>query len=101
LKPTFLNYLKEAQNKDCFNMPIYEFKCVKCGDIQEILVRSGNVSDEVEMKCRACGSQDLERVLSRVGYSMKAGKGAGPSVSSHSCGSGNTCATIDLPGPSR
>jgi hypothetical protein len=36
-----------------------------------------------------------------VGYTMKAGKGAGPSVSSHSCGSGNTCATIDLPGPSR
>ena len=82
-------------------MPIYEFKCAQCGEIQEILIRSGNASDEVEMKCKACGCETLERVLSRVGYSMGTAKGAGPAVSSHTCGSGNTCATIDLPGPSR
>lgn len=82
-------------------MPIYEFRCVQCGNVEEILVRSGSSdSDEVEMKCRACGSETLERVLSRVGYTMGSDKGASPRVSSHNCGSGNTCSTIDLPGPS-
>lgn len=81
-------------------MPIYEFKCADCGNIQEILVRSGNDSDEVEMKCNACGCEVLERVLSRVGYNMGSDKGASPSVSAHTCGSGNSCASIDIPGPS-
>ncbi|MFP4194980.1 MAG: FmdB family zinc ribbon protein [Desulfobacterales bacterium] len=81
-------------------MPIYEFKCADCGNVQEVLVRSGNASEEVEMKCKACGGEVLERVLSRVGYSMGSAKGTSPAVSSHSCGSGNSCATIDIPGPS-
>lgn len=81
-------------------MPIYEFKCTNCGNIEEFIIKSGSESDQIEMKCKACGGKVLERVLSRVGYTKASDKGASPSVSSHSCGSGNSCATIDLPGPS-
>ena len=78
-------------------MPIYEFRCAKCGNIQEVIVSR---SDDVEMKCQACESEILERVLSRVSYIMGSDKGATPKVSTKTCGS-NTCGTIDIPGPSR
>ncbi|MFP4158800.1 MAG: FmdB family zinc ribbon protein [Desulfobacterales bacterium] len=81
-------------------MPIYEFKCAECGTIREIIVKSGDSSEQEEMKCTSCGCEVLERVLSRVACTSSSGKGASPGVSSHTCGSGNTCATIDLPGPS-
>ena len=81
-------------------MPIYEFRCVKCGHIQEVLVSVGG-SDGVEMSCNACKGEVLERVLSRVSYTMGSDKGATPRVSSKNCGSGNSCTTIDLPGHSR
>ena len=79
-------------------MPIYEFRCAKCGNVQEVLIRGSD--SEVEMKCESCSGEVLERVLSRVSYSMSSDKGAAPSVSTKTCGS-NTCGTIDVPGPSR
>ena len=81
-------------------MPIYEFRCSQCGNIQEILVSSAKSDDQVEMTCSACNGESLERVMSRVSYCMGGSKGAKPTISSKSCGSGNTCSTIDLPGPS-
>ena len=81
-------------------MPIYEFKCVQCGNVQEIIVKSSDASEKVEMKCSACGSETLERMLSRVSYSKISDKGASPTITSKTCGSGNTCSTIDIPGPS-
>ncbi|MGM0404088.1 MAG: FmdB family zinc ribbon protein, partial [Thermodesulfobacteriota bacterium] len=48
-------------------MPIYEFRCLKCGNVQEIIVTKSE-SDSVEMKCNACESSDLERVLSAASY---------------------------------
>lgn len=80
-------------------MPIYEFKCAKCGNIQEVLVSRS--SEKVEMKCKACDSEVLERVLSRVSFTMGSDKGATPRVSTKNCGSGNTCGSIDIPGPTR
>ena len=81
-------------------MPIYEFRCTQCGHVQEIIV-SSNSSDVLEMSCNACKGEVLERVLSRVSYTMGSGKGVTPSVSSKNCGSGNSCTTIDLPGYTR
>jgi putative FmdB family regulatory protein len=43
-------------------MPIYEFRCLKCNDVFEILKM--NTQDEVEAKCPHCASEDFERVLS-------------------------------------
>lgn len=80
-------------------MPIYEFRCVNCDNIQELIVTGSG--QEVEMKCEACGGEELERVLSRTNYSMGEGgtaKSSGPSATSRSCGPGKSCTSIELPG---
>lgn len=82
-------------------MPIYEFKCLKCDEYVEILVM-GNSDDQVEMKCKKCGSEELERILSSTSYSMAVGGAdkAGPSTENRAC-SGGSCTTWNLPGHSR
>ena len=81
-------------------MPIYEFRCLKCNEVFEILmVTSG---DEVEMKCPHCGAHDFERVMSTTSYTVGFGKGESrsPRVESRECASG-TCTTWNLPGYSK
>ncbi|MFO8111278.1 MAG: zinc ribbon domain-containing protein [Desulfosalsimonadaceae bacterium] len=81
-------------------MPIYEFRCLKCGNVQEVIVTKSE-SDSVEMKCNACESSDLERVLSAASYTMGASaSGPRPNVSTKTCGE-NTCGTLNIPGPTR
>lgn len=82
-------------------MPIYEFRCVACGNIQEIITTSG--SDPVEMKCESCRGEVMERVLSTVSYAMgsSGGEPCGPSATTKTCGPGKSCTTIELPGHSR
>ena len=78
-------------------MPIYEFRCLKCDEVFEILKM--NTQDEVEMKCPHCASEDFERVLSTASHAMGLGKGKsrGPAVQSRECASGS-CSTVTLPG---
>lgn len=88
-------------------MPIYEFRCAECGAIQEFLTTGS--SQEIEMKCKDCGAEDLERVMSTVSYSMgSSGASKGACASSDCCGSttrscapGQSCTTINLPGHTR
>jgi len=82
-------------------MPIYEFRCIECGHIQEIITTGG--SDSLEMKCESCKGETMERVLSTVSYAMGSSKGdaAGPSATTKTCGPGKSCTTIELPGYSR
>jgi putative FmdB family regulatory protein len=47
-------------------MPIYEYKCRKCGRLTSVFVRS--VSSPVEARCKACGSGELERAVSAFAY---------------------------------
>ncbi|MDI6689907.1 MAG: zinc ribbon domain-containing protein [Actinomycetota bacterium] len=42
-------------------MPIYEYKCKRCGVLSEILV--GLAQGKEEVKCFNCGSSDLEKIL--------------------------------------
>lgn len=80
-------------------MPIYEFRCVQCGNIQEIILT--NSSQEIEMKCGECGAEELERVLSTTNYAMGSSsspKSSGPSATTRSCGPGQSCTSIELPG---
>ncbi|MBW1895961.1 MAG: zinc ribbon domain-containing protein [Deltaproteobacteria bacterium] len=81
-------------------MPIYEFRCMKCNEVFEILKISEG--DEVEMKCPHCDAESFERVLSTTNYAMGFAKGESrsPKVRSRECASG-TCSTIELPGHSR
>lgn len=47
-------------------MPVYEFKCADCCHLTSVFTRS--VSAPVEARCKACGSEKLERTLSRFAY---------------------------------
>jgi putative FmdB family regulatory protein len=42
-------------------MPIYEYKCKSCEEIQEILQRS---AEEPSLKCTNCGSADFKKLIS-------------------------------------
>jgi putative FmdB family regulatory protein len=80
-------------------MPIYEFRCLACNHIFELLSLAQN--NTVELKCPQCQTPEVERVLSRVSHVMGSSSGSPKtSVTSKSC-SGGSCATIDIPGPSR
>lgn len=81
-------------------MPIYEFKCSKCGEFFELLKMSSR--DEEAIKCPKCGSDEFERVLSTTTYSMGDGspQNRKMSVESRQCATGS-CHTWNIPGASR
>ena len=45
-------------------MPIYEYRCQECRRISSFLIL--NLNEPFTPVCRQCGSQSLDRVLSRV-----------------------------------
>lgn len=79
-------------------MPIYEFRCLQCGNLFEKLFTS--MDQEFDVACPQCRSKTFERVISRSNHMMSSGKG-GPKtkVTTKSCGGGNGCVTLDIPGP--
>lgn len=44
-------------------MPIYEYECAKCHRRTSVLTT--RVSEKVDPACRHCGSQELDRLMSR------------------------------------
>lgn len=53
-------------------MPIYEFKCKKCGQRFDELAPAGTAS----LACPACGSGDTRRLLSNVSPAGRQPRGA-------------------------
>lgn len=45
-------------------MPLYEYRCRKCGKVFTFLV--GVVADNTEPYCPKCGSTDLKKLISRI-----------------------------------
>ena len=78
-------------------MPIYEFKCLKCGEFFELLVM--NKEEEVELRCPKCKCEAFERVISTTNYAMGAGQTSVESQT-RTCSSGS-CTTYTLPGHTR
>ncbi|THB73418.1 MAG: zinc ribbon domain-containing protein [Desulfobacteraceae bacterium] len=78
-------------------MPIYEFKCSKCEEFFEVIVRNSN--DEEEVGCPKCESKEFQRVVSMTNYAMgnKGSAQQGASAQTRTCGSGN-CTTYTVPG---
>ena len=80
-------------------MPIFEFRCLECGAFfEKIFVNS---DDALEMQCPECKSESFERVLSKTSHVMAKGAGERPTLTSKSCGPGNSCYTLDVPGPTK
>ncbi len=78
-------------------MPIYEFRCLACGHVFELL-KLKKESDGLEMKCPKCGSPETEKILSTVSVSVSVGGKA--KSTQKSCGSGS-CTSFEIPGPKR
>lgn len=68
-------------------MPIYEFKCNKCGKhFEKIVFKPLN---EVEVFCPNCESKEIEKQISvpgSVGASEKSTSSSAPSCSAGCCG---------------
>jgi putative FmdB family regulatory protein len=47
-------------------MPIYEYKCSSCKHVTSILVQK--ISAPHDLKCEACGSTKLVKIISKVNY---------------------------------
>ena len=78
-------------------MPIFEFRCLECGEIFEKLFMSSN--EQWEMECPGCAGRSLERVVSRTSHVMSPGPaGNRPKITTKSCAPGSQCTTFDLPG---
>src|SRR5438093_10775276 len=48
-------------------MPIYEYRCLSCGAVREVLQR---INDKPLKKCPAC-SGTLEKLISRTSFQLK------------------------------
>lgn len=73
-------------------MPLYEYKCAKCGAGFEVLVRNDG---DVPSKCPKCGARKVEKQLSS--FSASAAPEAGlPSCAASSCSTGS-CGTGSCP----
>ena len=77
-------------------MPIYEFKCLKCGGFVEFLFT--NKEEQAEIKCPKCSSPELERILSASSYSVKGSVKSRSASQTRTC-SGGSCTTYKVPGP--
>lgn len=80
-------------------MPIYEFSCTACEHIFDLLVFN---TDQFEMKCPKCGSEDIVKQMSATNHTMgqstlRTGEGGKGGVTTNQCGSGS-CTTFDIPG---
>ncbi len=80
-------------------MPIFEFRCLQCGNVfEKILLKS---DETVQMQCPDCKCETLERVVSRTTHVMARGAGEKPRITARSCGSGGSCMSVDIPGPTK
>ena len=52
-------------------MPIYEYICNQCQKMMSFLVLKP--SEALTLKCKGCGSEDLNRLLSRFAYHRSEG----------------------------
>lgn len=81
-------------------MPIFEFRCLECGNFFEKLFM--NSDEKVELECPECQSCTFERVVSRTSHVMGPGpEGNKPKITEKSCAPGSKCMTLDLPGPTK
>ena len=81
-------------------MPIFEFRCLECGNLFEKLFVGSD--EKVDIECPECQCRAFERVVSRTNYMVGAGPGGKkPKITTKSCAPGNKCMTMDIPGPTK
>ena len=82
---------KREISKEGLIMPLYEYKCRKCGFVQEQLLCCSD--ERLELSCPKCKSSDLEKLISRANIS--GGRETACSAGDAPCCSGNSCDMAD------
>jgi putative FmdB family regulatory protein len=70
-------------------MPIYEYRCEKCGQVNEFLI----LGKQEPQHCKQCGSEDLTKLLSAHNTSGSSSRELAVPSSGGCCGSPNSCGT--------
>lgn len=79
-------------------MPIFEFRCLKCGNLFEKIFI--NMNEKADIECSYCQSKAFERIISRTNYIIGPGKNSKKTeVTTRSCSPGSNCMTLEIPGP--
>jgi putative FmdB family regulatory protein len=86
---------KLVSRREDLEMPIYEFRCLSCGELFELLFVS--TSEPMEVRCPHCGGEGGERVMSVVQSHGSQKGGSQPQPVTRSC-PGGTCSSFTLPG---
>jgi len=68
-------------------MPIYEYRCEKCGQVNEFLI----LGKQQPLLCRECGSEDLTKLLSAHNTVIAPSHGHTEPGSGGCCGTPNSC----------
>ena len=68
-------------------MPIYEYRCEKCGQVNEFII----LGKQEELLCKQCGSGDLKKLLSAHNISNNASRGFPEPGPGGCCGTPNSC----------
>jgi putative FmdB family regulatory protein len=71
-------------------MPIFEYRCDRCGHVMEILEKSRSSAKHT---CEQCGSKDMKKLLS----SFAVGRSEAPMPQCDSCPSEGACSTGTCP----
>ena len=62
-------------------MPIFEYRCTRCGTVSEFLV--GVAREAEKLECSSCGSPRLEKVFSPVSFAVRSSGEACRSCPAH------------------
>lgn len=75
-------------------MPIYEYRCARCGAVSEFLEGVGKGAPE--KRCASCGGRSLERIPS-AGRVLRASRTGAP-CDPDACGRAGSCGSMNRGG---
>ncbi len=64
-------------------MPIYEYKCLKCNKVFEVISTSSSAGQEV--KCAKCDSTQVQKTISAASFRINSGSSSIPSGALSGC----------------
>lgn len=70
-------------------MPIYEYRCEKCGQVDEFLI----LGKQEQLSCKQCGGETLTKLLSAHNTLSRSSPRFAEPGSGSCCGTPNSCGT--------
>ena len=70
-------------------MPIYEYRCAKCGEEFQELILSR--SDQAHVACKSCGSPDVTKLMSGAAVRMASPSGGSCELKQSGACPGGAC----------